>query len=64
MTTAVRTTWEYKIEALEFDPVDTDFDEPEQLNVFGGQGWELVSVQPNPTPGAARFLCFFKRPSS
>ena len=59
-TTAVRTAWEYRLEPLEFSPLD--FDDPIELNSFGAEGWELISVQANPTPGAAPFLCFFKRP--
>jgi Domain of unknown function (DUF4177) len=61
MTTSVRTTWEYKLEALEFSPLD--FDEHTQLNELGAEGWELVSIQPSPSAGAAPFLCIFKRQS-
>ena len=60
--TTTRTQWEYKLEALNLNPVDIDFDDPEELNALGTEGWELVGVQPNPTEGAAPFLCIFKRP--
>ncbi len=59
-TTTVRTVWEYKLEALDFSPLDMD--DPEELNTLGAEGWELVSVGPNPTEGAAPFLCIFRRP--
>jgi hypothetical protein len=62
MDTATRKTWEYRVEALDLDPTEIDFDNPDKLNELGAQGWELISVQPNPTAGAAPFLCFFKRP--
>jgi hypothetical protein len=57
-TTTVR-TWEYKLEALKFTPLDMD--NPLDLNALGADGWELVSVKDNPIKGAAPFLCFFKR---
>jgi len=57
--------WEYKVEGLDLSSTDIlDLDEPISLDGLGAQGWELVSVLPNPTPGAAPFLCIFKRPSS
>ena len=61
-TTKARTVWEYKLEALEFSPLDVG-NEPLGLNEIGAEGWELISVQPNHTRGAAPFLCIFKRPS-
>jgi hypothetical protein len=60
--TSTRTQWEYKLEALNLNPVDIDFDDPDELNGLGAEGWELVSVRPNPTEAAAPFLCIFKRP--
>lgn len=62
-TSAAYTKFEYKVEAVSLDPLEIDFDDPEQLNKFGADGWELVSVQPNGMQGAAPFLCVFKRPS-
>ncbi len=60
--TSTRTQWEYRLEALNLNPVDIDFDDPDELNRLGAEGWELVGVQPNPTEGASPFLCIFKRP--
>ena len=58
MDTTVHTAWEYKVEALELDPLDAE----DELNDLGRDGWELMSIQPNHTVGAAKFLCTFKRP--
>src|ERR1700747_3841999 len=46
--TSTRTQWEYKLEAFNLNPADIDFDDPDELNKLGAEGWELVSVQPNP----------------
>jgi hypothetical protein len=61
-TTNVRTVWDYRLEALEFSPLEVG-NQPFELNNLGAEGSEMVTVQPNPTRGAAPFLCIFKRPA-
>ena len=58
------TTWEYKIEVLDFL---MDKDEPlrgieAQLNELGKQGWEVVSVTPKMGRGDSWTFVYLKRP--
>ncbi len=53
------TAWQYKLEALDLDPIDAE----EELTEIGNQGWELVQILPNPTSGGPKYLCLFKRAS-
>jgi len=36
--TSTRTQWEYRLEALNLNPVDIDFDDPDELDRLGAEG--------------------------
>lgn len=50
------TKWEYRIVTL--NPSSYDLSSEEKLNIFGEDGWELVTV----VVSDHIWTCFFKRP--